>query len=317
MGDLLPESVDVNLEPIPIPATQESIKFKIKPIPIPATDIERLRETSYSYRRYSDVWKCLMTRNGTQRLVAVKSIRISQENYAVEFKETGRRIYREMYVWMQLEHDHILPFEGAINARKFGPLPALVSPWMEEGSLNNYLKNKFPILIDVQKRELIRQVATGVRYLHGEGVVHGDLTAMNILVDGSGCVRLAGFSLSMILAEAGNPMFNSCHTGSTRWIPPEVFSARGEDEDEAIYDKPTKAGDIYSYGCVVLQIFSGNHPYAWITEIMAVYGALLKGHEPFRDIQPHGVYQQLSTCLNKVPADRPTIDDIMGILGPQ
>jgi hypothetical protein len=66
----------------------------------------------------------------------------------------------------------------------------------------------------------------------------------------------------MILAESGNTTFNSCHPGNVRWMPPEALGAgagtggedEDEDEDEAKYEKPTKAWDVYSYGCVVLQV---------------------------------------------------------------
>ncbi|KAG1730477.1 kinase-like domain-containing protein [Suillus lakei] len=306
------------------PATNSNfahVNFKDEPSHILATEIQRLEEYASGRGGLADVWKCSMSQIGTGRLIAVKSIRISGQD-ALMIERIGKRIRRETHVWMRLKHNRILPFEGVTIATEFGPLPALVSPWMEEGSLDSYLnelKHKGPALTDVQKRELIRQVASGLSYLHGEDVVHGDLTATNVLVDGSGCVCLADFGLSMILAEAGNATFNSCHAGNVRWMPPEAFPAGGEDEDEdeAQYEKPTKAWDIYSYGCVVLQIFSGNQPYAWIKQFQTVISALQKGREPFRDIQPHGVYQQLSPCLNKLPADRPTIDDIMGVLGPQ
>jgi hypothetical protein len=60
----------------------------------------------------------------------------------------------------------------------------------------------------------------------------------------------------MILAEAGNATFNSCHPGNVRWMPPEALRIEDEDEDEdeTKDEKPTKAWDVYSYGCVVLQV---------------------------------------------------------------
>jgi len=54
---------------------------------------------------------------------------------------------------MQLSHHHILPFEGITD--DFGSLPALVSLWMENGSLNDYLKREFPQLTDPRKLELV------------------------------------------------------------------------------------------------------------------------------------------------------------------
>jgi serine/threonine protein kinase len=53
----------------------------------------------------------------------------------------SQRIRREAYVWITLKHQNILTFNGVIDG--FGPLPALVSPWMENGSLDSYLKQGY------------------------------------------------------------------------------------------------------------------------------------------------------------------------------
>ncbi|KAG1803955.1 kinase-like domain-containing protein [Suillus subaureus] len=293
-----------------------SFQFKIDPKIIPATDI--IRDGIFPSGRggFGDVWKCSMTtQSGTRRLVAVKSFRVLSTTDDELIKTIANRIRREAYVWIQLNHDHILPLEGVTIAGEFGPLPALVSPWMEQGSLHNYLKRVFSSLSDPQKLELIWQVAAGLSYLHDMGIVHGNLTATNVLVDGSGCLRLADFGLSMILAEAGDATFSSLHSGDLRWMPPEAFQTDAEvdDEDETKDEKPTKAWDVYSFGCVALQIFSGNQPYAWI-RTNHVPLAIIRGHMPFKDISSHEVYQQLSPCLNNISANRPTINDIMDVL---
>lgn len=297
----------------------ELVQFKIEPTPIPATSIIRDGKFPDCRGGLGDIWKCsIATQSGARRLVAVKSIRVLSVTDAKILKAIGKRVRREAYVWIQLEHDHILPLEGVTVAEEFGPLPALVSPWMEEGSLDDYLKREFSGMPDLRKQQLIWQVTAGITYLHSKDVVHGDLTATNVLVDSSGCLRLADFGLSMILAEAGNATFNSCHPGNVRWMPPEALQA-GDDEDEdnekVKDEKPTKAWDVYSYGCVVLQIFSGKQPFAWIPSVLAVMGAMQRGRAPFKGMQSHGVYQQFSPCLNNIPADRPTMDDIMRVLG--
>ncbi|KAG2108610.1 uncharacterized protein F5147DRAFT_612359, partial [Suillus discolor] len=58
-------------------------------------------------------------------------------------KAIGKKIRREAYVWIPLLHDNILPLEGITFAEEFGLLPALVTPWMENGSLDDYLKREF------------------------------------------------------------------------------------------------------------------------------------------------------------------------------
>jgi serine/threonine protein kinase len=104
-----------------------------------------------------------------------------------------------------------------------------------------------------------------------KNIVHGDLTGVclvfmynsrlnrrqtNVLVDDSGKLRFADFGLSMLLAEAENVTFNSVHPGNARWMAPEFVMPDLEDSDEVLQlsQKPTKAGDIYSFGCVMLQV---------------------------------------------------------------
>jgi hypothetical protein len=64
-------------------------------------------------------------------------------------------VRREAYVRITLSHDHILPLLGITMSDDFGLLPALVSPWMENRSLCDYLRWQFPQLSDHQKLELV------------------------------------------------------------------------------------------------------------------------------------------------------------------
>jgi len=64
--------------------------------------------------------------------------------------------------------------------------------------------------------------------------------------------RIANFGLSMLLAEADNEMFSSVHPGNARWMGPEFLLPPSEDDKEP--RKLTKPGDIYSFGCVMLQV---------------------------------------------------------------
>jgi len=251
-------------------------------------------------------------------LVAVKSIRVPQSDDKDLLYKTGRKIRREAHVWIKLEHKHILPLEGIVEG--FGLLPALVSPWMEKGSLNYYLKSTFTQLSDRRKLELIQQVVAGLSYLHGNQIVHGDLTGTNIFVDGSGSLLLADFGLSLLLVEAENATFSSLHPGNTRWMAPEFVAPNIQySEGELPQQKPTKAGDIYSFGCVMLQILSGKEPYGWIKAAQQVIGAIMLGWEPFRGaINMTAINRQLSSqCLSKEPEGRPSIIDITTVVGRQ
>ncbi|KAG1868007.1 kinase-like domain-containing protein, partial [Suillus tomentosus] len=212
------------------------------------------------------------------------------------------RIRREIYIWSQLSHDSILPFEGVTEG--FGPLPALVTPWMENGSLNDYLRRE--VNLSREKRlTMVREVAAGLQYLHDKNIVHGDLTSTNVLVGSDGTLYIEDFSLSTILTESENI---SNHIGDIRWMAPEVFTM-----DDV---KPTdlKACDIYSYGCIMMQVFSGRQPYHNISRYLAVMVAKMQGIEPFSQLT--GVDEDIQVvarrCWSSEIEQRPLVANIVG-----
>ncbi|KAG2041334.1 kinase-like domain-containing protein [Suillus americanus] len=242
--------------------------------------------------------------------VAVKSIRIPQANDIELVTKTSKRIRREAYVWITLVHENILTFIGVVDG--FGPLPALVSPWMENGSLDDYLKQgRVPSQAD--NLRMLRQIAAGLKYLHDKGVVHGDLTCTNVLISANGRLQLADFGLSMILSESQNSTFNSCHQGNVWWMAPEMFAT----PEQGGVAKPTKAADVYSYGCIMLQLFCGHKPYAWLAQAYHVIRESVAGTEPFHQFTGvEYIHKEFSLkCISVESGDRPVASAIVEFLG--
>ncbi|KAG2143975.1 kinase-like domain-containing protein [Suillus cothurnatus] len=154
--------------------------FKIEPAFIPATAIQRSGKFPNCRGAHGDVWKCYMSTQSDTRPVAVKSIRVLSETDMKILRSITRRVRREAYVWIQLFHDNILPLEGVTVAEEFGPLPALVSPWMENRALDDYLKREVGLSWE-RKLSMVREVAAGLKYLHDKDIVHGDLTSVGFV----------------------------------------------------------------------------------------------------------------------------------------
>ncbi|KAF7351750.1 Glycoside hydrolase family 76 protein [Mycena sanguinolenta] len=95
-------------------------------------------------------------------------IRMSDDGSGQQ-EEMLRRFKREVDIWSRLKHRNILPFIGVCE--DLAPLPVLISLFYKFGHIGKYL-NKNP---DVNRGELILGVASGLEFLHNNGVVHGDL----------------------------------------------------------------------------------------------------------------------------------------------
>ena len=58
-------------------------------------------------------------------------------------------VEKEFNVWFRLRHRNVLPLYGMTNG--FGPLPAFVCPWADNGTLSEYLE-KFETKLDLKRR---------------------------------------------------------------------------------------------------------------------------------------------------------------------
>ena len=91
------------------------------------------------------------------------------------------------------------------------------------------------------------QICNAVDHAHQHGVLHRDLRPSNVLVTGSGLVKVADFGTSRFLEIAAH---GTTVIGSPPYMAPEQF--RG---------KAVFASDIYSLGVTMFQMLTGLLPY--------------------------------------------------------
>ncbi|KAJ3484484.1 hypothetical protein NLI96_g5603 [Meripilus lineatus] len=173
-----------------------------------------------------------------------------------------KELLRELLIWGNLSHPHVAPLLGVDNST-FKHSTCLVLPWMKNGSLREYLRKlRADTSVDeptlwLKVRKWIHQIALGLDYVHSKGVVHGDLRADNILVDEDENVYISDFGLA-VYAQAGSTKYGSSRGGNVRWLAPELIDPEQFGSDST---RPTFASDIYSLGCLCVELLTGRAPF--------------------------------------------------------
>ncbi|KAG6915882.1 hypothetical protein DXG01_009419 [Tephrocybe rancida] len=181
---------------------------------------------------FSDVYKG----NFRDRVVRLKTVRLYKARH---IDHLLKKLWKEVILWGQLSDPNVLTIYGLYLYKK---RVYIVSPWMENEGIREYLE-RHP---DAPRVRLALDVGSGLSYLHNNDIIHGDLKTPNVLVDDAGRARLADFGLSAIL-DASIP-----HGDAARWRAPEMLQDTGKNSEKS---------DVYSWGCVALEIFTGQIPF--------------------------------------------------------
>ncbi|KAF7984729.1 hypothetical protein HWV62_11662 [Athelia sp. TMB] len=240
--------------------------------PTPETELKQAIADS-STGSFAEVRKDILTNEDDNGItVAVKLIRLP--NAIENWRKTNKRLEREIKVWTGLGHPNIVHLLGTAVDPTGSPKlasPAMISPWMENGNLMRFLKRENPSL---QKRlRLLRDVVAGLTYrqctgsnmftsvliaaVHSKGIIHGDLTGTNIMIDDTYNARLSDFGLSAVkTASEGTSYWSSTVGGAIRWRAPELLPPFPLDDNNNMEDVPdiTAACDIFSFGNVMLHV---------------------------------------------------------------
>ncbi|XP_038896735.1 LOW QUALITY PROTEIN: probable LRR receptor-like serine/threonine-protein kinase At1g53420 [Benincasa hispida] len=172
------------------------------------------------------------------------------------------------------------------------------------------------------RQKICISIAKGLAYLHEESrlkIVHRDIKANNVLLDKNLNPKISDFGLAK-LDEEGNIHISTRIAGTFGYIAPE-YAMRGYLTDKA---------DVYSFGIVALEIFSGrsNTTYRskddcfylldWALELKEKE-SLMELVDPrlgpnFNQREAMNMINIALHCTNVVPAERPKMSVVMGML---
>ncbi|XP_054376100.1 serine/threonine-protein kinase MARK1 isoform X8 [Pongo pygmaeus] len=176
----------------------------------------------------------------TGREVAVKIIDKTQLN-----PTSLQKLFREVRIMKILNHPNIVKLFEVIETEK---TLYLVMEYASGGEVFDYLV-AHGRMKEKEARAKFRQIVSAVQYCHQKYIVHRDLKAENLLLDGDMNIKIADFGFSNEFT-VGNKLDTFC--GSPPYAAPELFQGKKYDGPEV---------DVWSLGVILYTLVSGSLPF--------------------------------------------------------
>ncbi|KAI9204414.1 kinase-like domain-containing protein [Polychytrium aggregatum] len=222
---------------------------------------------------------------------------------------------REIGIWHRLSHPHILPLLGACDTSE---RPFMVSPFMHNGTLRSYVADAEQVRPVGEKLKLMYQVASGMAYLHGSNIIHGDLKTLNVLLDNSYSAVISDFGMSRTKHTSSSSLLfkpGESIGGTLDYMAPEMM------DDENPVDS-SKATDVYAFGIMLYEVLNNARP-VWVStdgtpiRPRAVEALVSKGTRPKQTPAiPDDIWALIERCWAQIPETRPSFTDILVSLQP-
>ena len=245
---------------------------------------------------FADVWKAVD--NTTHSIVALKIY--------TNLDDDGINDLSEEYTRMQnLNHTNILK---ADHFDRDGNIPYLVMKFCGGGSLDK----KIGRMENEDVLKVIKDMASGLSYLHQCNIVHQDIKPANILIDdssGTPVYVLSDFGISSKTKTRLSHSVNQKNQGTSMteaYAPPEKFSSKKEDR------RPDRKGDIFSFGISIYELVTGGLPFDELST-----GRQLQYDDAevdFDDIEDETIRDIVERCMEPDKEDRPSAEDILNLL---
>uniref|UniRef100_A0A667WQW7 Serine/threonine-protein kinase PLK n=1 Tax=Myripristis murdjan TaxID=586833 RepID=A0A667WQW7_9TELE len=153
-------------------------------------------------------------------------------------------------------------------------------------------------LTEPEVRYYLRQIISGLKYLHNRGILHRDLKLGNFFVNENMELRLGDFGLAAKLETVEQRKKTIC--GTPNYLAPEVLNRQGHGTES----------DVWSLGCVMYTLMCGNPPFETL-DLKETYKCIKEVRYNLPSSLPPAAQKLISNILQKNPSDRLTLDQIL------
>jgi len=142
-----------------------------------------------------------------------------------------------------------------------GPLPYIVMEYVDGVTLRDIVHTDGPMPVQ-RALEVIADACQALNFSHQHGIVHRDVKPANIMISKTGAVKVMDFGIARAIADSGNKVTQTAAViGTAQYLSPE--QARGEQVDAR--------SDVYSLGCVLYEILTGQPPFVGDSPVAVAY----------------------------------------------
>ena len=249
---------------------------------------------------YADVR--LAKEKTSDRLYAVKVI----NKQVLRRKLTGGStmlddVKREIAIMKKLSHPHVLRLFEVMDDPKVNKL-YLVLEYMKLGDLMQIMRGdakryRCDAMGEGPLWTCIRQVASGLDYLHAQSIVHGDIKPQNLLLGEDGVLKIADFGISKMLAQEEALLETA---GTPAFMCPEICAGRP-------YAGPS--ADVWALGVTMFMLRCGRPPFV-ADKVIRLYHRIIHDELRFPATEAplaRGLRELLLGMLAKDPAARSSL----------
>ncbi|MEJ2422349.1 MAG: serine/threonine-protein kinase [Acidobacteriota bacterium] len=221
------------------------------------------------------------------RELAIKTITLSEHLPPAEKEEFKQRFFREAQAAGALRHPNIVTI---YDMGEQDGVPFIAMEFLEGTSLAQRLKEG-PAPGPEEAVDIARQVAEGLSYAHGQGIIHRDIKPDNILIASGGRAVIADFGVAHMNAS------DLTRTGEILGTPFYMCP------EQVLGGPPDCRSDLFSLGVVFYQMLAGKRPFRGESISAVCYQIVHGSPEPPSPDAP--IPAELVPILDKLLAKKP------------
>lgn len=234
----------------------------------------------------------------TGELMAVKQVELpSDEAQDQKHKQSMvEALQREMNLLRDMQHENVVSYLGSNSE---GNVLNIFLEYVAGGSVASMLLT-YGVFEEPLIKNFVKQILNGLNYLHEMNIIHRDIKGANVLVDDKGHIKISDFGISKKIETELHSNRVSLQ-GSVFWMAPEV-----------VKQKPyTFKADIWSLGCLIVEMFTGTHPFPEFTQMQAIFRIGNSGSPAIPGNASDTAREFLTSTFAVDPDKRPSAADLL------